>query len=114
MAVNCAILSYDGNVYFGFSGDVQAAPDLRRLEGFVKLSFEELRKAARAGPPQTKKARAKETSVKDKTAAKSAPVETARVPIRLPASLPLPESKREPKVQPLTEQEKVHTHSVVA
>jgi len=107
MAVNCAILSYDGNVYFGFSGDVQAAPDLRRLEAFVKLGFEELRKAARIGPPQTKKASAKETSVKEKTAAKSAPVETARAPIRLPANLPLPESKREPKVQPLTEQEKI-------
>ncbi|HTT21225.1 MAG TPA: wax ester/triacylglycerol synthase family O-acyltransferase [Candidatus Sulfotelmatobacter sp.] len=111
MAVNCAILSYDGNVYFGFSGDVHAAPDLRRLEGFVKLSFEELREAARVGPPQTKKARAKETSVKEKTAAKSAPVETARVSTRLPASLPLVESKREAKLQPLTEQ---HTHPVVA
>ncbi len=29
MAVNCAILSYNGTVYFGFSGDVHAAPDLR-------------------------------------------------------------------------------------
>ncbi len=34
MAVNCAILSYNGMVYFGFSGDVHAAPDLRRLEAF--------------------------------------------------------------------------------
>ena len=30
MAVNCAILSYNGTVYFGFSGDVHAAPDLRQ------------------------------------------------------------------------------------
>jgi len=45
MAVNCAILSYDGAVYFGFSGDVHAAPDLRRLEKFLKLSFVELRDA---------------------------------------------------------------------
>ena len=28
LAVNCAILSYNGMVYFGFSGDVHAAPDL--------------------------------------------------------------------------------------
>jgi WS/DGAT C-terminal domain len=45
MAVNCAILSYDGTVYFGFSGDVHAAPDLRRLEEFLKLSFEEMQEA---------------------------------------------------------------------
>lgn len=45
MAVNCAILSYDGNIYFGFSGDVHAAPDLRRLEKFLKASFAELRDA---------------------------------------------------------------------
>jgi hypothetical protein len=46
MAVNCAILSYDGMMYFGFSGNVQAAPDLRRLEKFVRESFDELREAA--------------------------------------------------------------------
>ena len=46
MAVNCAVLSYDGKVYFGFSGDVHAAPDLRRLEKFLQLSFSELRDAA--------------------------------------------------------------------
>jgi len=109
MAVNCAILSYDGNVYFGFSGDVHAAPDLRRLEGFVKLSFEELREAARVGPPKTKKRRAKEM-----TAAKSAPVETVRVPIPLPASFSSLESKREPKPALLTESEKVHPQLVVA
>ncbi len=38
MAVNCAILSYDGMMYFGFSGNVHAAPDLLRLEEFLKIS----------------------------------------------------------------------------
>ena len=47
MAVNCAILSYNGMVYFGFSGDVHAAPDLRRLEQLLKQSFVELRDAVR-------------------------------------------------------------------
>jgi hypothetical protein len=51
MALNCAILTYDGTAYFGFSGDVHAAPDLRRLEAFLKLSFEELREAAGIKPP---------------------------------------------------------------
>ena len=27
MALNCAILTYNGTAYFGFSGEVHAAPD---------------------------------------------------------------------------------------
>ena len=50
MAMNCAILSYNGTVYFGFSGDVHAAPDLRRLEHLLNESFAELRDAARIRP----------------------------------------------------------------
>jgi hypothetical protein len=46
LAVNCAVLSYNGVVYFGFSGDAQVAPDLGRLEKFLKLSFKELHSAA--------------------------------------------------------------------
>jgi diacylglycerol O-acyltransferase / wax synthase len=49
LAVNCAILSYDGTVFFGFSGDTHAAPDLRRLERFLKISFAELRDAVMPG-----------------------------------------------------------------
>jgi hypothetical protein len=45
MAVNCAVLSYNGAVYFGFSGDTHAAPDLRRLEKLLLESFVELREA---------------------------------------------------------------------
>ena len=55
MAVNCAILSYDGMVYFGFSGNVHAAPDLRKLEKLLEESFAELRDAAGIRPLQTKK-----------------------------------------------------------
>ena len=46
MGVNCAILTYDGSAYFGFTGDAQAAPDLERMEQFVTQSSAELRKAA--------------------------------------------------------------------
>jgi hypothetical protein len=52
MAVNCAILSYNGQVYFGFSGDVHAAPDLKRMENLLESSFDELRKAVGLRPPQ--------------------------------------------------------------
>ncbi len=51
MALNCAILTYNGTAYFGFSGDVHAVPDLQRLESFLKLSFAELHKAIGAHSP---------------------------------------------------------------
>ena len=50
MALNCAVLTYNDTAYFGFSGDVYAAPDLRRLETLLRLSFKELREAARVRP----------------------------------------------------------------
>ncbi len=54
LAMNCAILSYDGMIYFGFSGDAHAVPDLARLEKFLRSSFEELREAARLNRGQKK------------------------------------------------------------
>lgn len=59
LAINCAILSYNGTVYFGFTGDAKVAPDLGRLEKFLKLSFTELRSAMgiRAAPRRQRKAK---------------------------------------------------------
>ncbi|HXZ25647.1 MAG TPA: wax ester/triacylglycerol synthase family O-acyltransferase, partial [Nitrospiria bacterium] len=60
MGLNCAMLSYNGAAYFGFTGDVQAAPHLRHLERFLSLNFAELQKAVRVGsqrprrPPKNK------------------------------------------------------------
>ena len=48
MGINCAILTYNGTAYFGFTGDVHAAPDLERLEKFVDQSFAKLRAGADA------------------------------------------------------------------
>jgi diacylglycerol O-acyltransferase len=45
MALNCAILTYNGTAYFGFSGEVHAVPDLKKLESLLKLSFTELSEA---------------------------------------------------------------------
>lgn len=54
MAVNCAVLSYNGVTYFGFTGDSHAAPDLKRLERFLQASLAEMLKAAgHARPPKT-------------------------------------------------------------
>lgn len=55
MAVNCAILSYNGTIYFGFSGDVHAAPDLKQMEQLLQSSFTELREAVGLRPPQKNK-----------------------------------------------------------
>src|SRR5271167_666623 len=59
MGINCAILTYNGTAYFGFTGDVHAAPDLERLEKFVDESFAELRDVAVAEvkPPGKKRER---------------------------------------------------------
>jgi diacylglycerol O-acyltransferase len=88
MAVNCAILSYNGMVYFGFSGDVHVAPDLGRLEKLLKLSFAELREAAGVKPLHPKKKRAptkkaaasKPSSARPKTVLVPIPVSTAGSP----------------------------------
>ena len=57
MGINCAILTYNGTAFFGFTGDVHAAPDLLRLESFLRLSFAELRRAARGRAPRENKKR---------------------------------------------------------
>ena len=46
MGVNCAILSYNGVAYFGFTCDVNAVPDPENLEKFVAVSCAELRDAS--------------------------------------------------------------------
>lgn len=81
MPLNCAILSYDGRLYFGFSGDVHAAPDLRRLETLLRSSFTELREAAGIQPPHKKKRRKPRQTSQAALAA-----EKIRIPIRVPVS----------------------------
>lgn len=53
LALNCAILSYDGMIYFGFSGDAHSAGDIGRLEKFLKVSFAELRSATGVAPKKS-------------------------------------------------------------
>ncbi len=76
MALNCAILTYNDTAYFGFSGDVHAAPDLRRLEGLLRLSFKELREAARV-TPANKRAKKKAKRVRTEKTVPSAPLPTS-------------------------------------
>ncbi len=78
MALNCAILTYNGTAYFGFSGDVHAVPDLGRLETLLTSSFKELREAAGVTPPRKKK----EKKAKNRVRAK------AKLAIEPPAQAP--------------------------
>jgi len=96
MALNCAVLSYDGRIFFGFSGEVHAAPDLHRLEDCLKASFAELTEAAgikapRKGSPGRKSLGRKGTRKVVSPAARHA------VKSRLPSSdfLPVPPTARQ-------------------
>jgi hypothetical protein len=92
MAVNCAVLSYDGNIGFGFSGDVHVAPDLRRLEEFLQASFSELREAAGIAPSEKKSPRRNVKRAKTPKASRPAPNVTA---VRLPVPVPIPPPQAE-------------------
>jgi diacylglycerol O-acyltransferase len=109
MAVNCAVLSYDGTMYFGFSGDVHAAPDLRRLEEFLKLSFEELRDVDGVSPRlQGKKNGRAKTREKTQTALKPA----ATVRDSIPLTVPPPLVKSAKVTGKTTEEDKVLTQMI--
>lgn len=107
LALNCAILSYNGMVYFGFSGDVHISPDLNRLEKFLKLSFSELREAVGLSPspkkPQRKRSAPKQRK-KEETSTPST-TQTLRVPIELPAQQPAVKSTDAPR--PISEEKPV-------
>ena len=89
MALNCAILTYNGTAYFGFSGEVHAAPDLRRLEKLLQLSFMELREAAVARPQRKKEQKKKSKKMHAKANGKIASTAVSE-PASVGLSIPLP------------------------
>lgn len=109
MAMNCAILSYNGKVYFGFSGDVHAAPDLRRMEKLLLTSFQELRDAVDLRKPEKSRVR------KQRHAVPAAAVKAKAVPSAPVASVASPmEVKREPESATIPEDNISPTQRVVA
>ncbi|MGB9234426.1 MAG: wax ester/triacylglycerol synthase family O-acyltransferase [Terriglobales bacterium] len=88
MAVNCAILSYNGMAYFGFSGDAQAAPDLRKLEILLEESFGELRDSAGIKPPEKKR------TARRRKAAPDAAAQTAFAAVGTAPSRPVRRAQR--------------------
>jgi diacylglycerol O-acyltransferase / wax synthase len=110
MAVNCAILSYNGTVYFGFSGDVHAAPDLRKFETLLMDSFTELRTAVGIQPPEQKKPRRRRKVVSKG----SAPPRTVPIPAPVPKTLSPLEPKPVAEPTPTGAHENVLTQLNVA
>jgi diacylglycerol O-acyltransferase / wax synthase len=89
LALNCAILSYDGMIFFGFSGDANHTPDMARLEKLLLSSFTELRDAAGNRPPG-KRAPRKRSHAPKQVASKPTkkPVTTAPFPISIAITQP--------------------------
>jgi len=106
MALNCAILSYNGTAYFGFSGDVHAVPDLRRLETLLTSSFAELREAAGVTPPRKNEEKKAQKRVRAKAKVAATPPSRAPESVRVPAPLPPRVSVKSPiaSVPPVTEE----------
>ena len=99
MALNCATLSYNGVTYFGFSGDVHAAPDLVRLESFLELSFKELCRAAGIKPPQKRKTRKPKSETMPATQPDVPPPPS--VSLAQPEAVPRPAAQEEHVTLPL-------------
>ena len=92
LALNCAILSYNGMVSFGFSGDANITPDMTRFEKLVQSNFVELRTAAGVKPPQTGTARKRVRAKRSVPKPTGETATTLRIPISLVGANPGPGS----------------------
>lgn len=100
MGMNCAVMSYDGSLFVGFTGDAQAIPDLPILAAFFAESFAELLAAVLAPIPKITKPRRKMKAPVPKPEA--APVSSAEtVPASSTETAPM--SSTEPAPVPSAE-----------
>jgi diacylglycerol O-acyltransferase / wax synthase len=109
MAVNCAILTYNGTAHFGFSGDAQAAPDLRKLETLLTESFAELRAAAGLEPQRTEKKR-----IRPRRRVVTAPAKAKAVPLPVKTAPAVNESRLPPEPALASEANDLREQFVVA
>jgi diacylglycerol O-acyltransferase / wax synthase len=73
MGMNCAILTYDGRAFVGFTCDVPATPDSALLPKFLQESFKELKAAVGM---KSKKAATKRVAVRKRAPAAEIPLPT--------------------------------------
>ena len=103
LGIGCAVLSYDGKLFYGLTADTHAAPDARRLRDFILASFEELCRAAgirkvarRTAAPKARKRRPRPFEAEESSPT-AAPAETPAAQSadgRCPAPQRTPESRR--------------------
>jgi diacylglycerol O-acyltransferase len=93
MAVNCAILTYNGVAYFGFTGDAHAAPDLEQIPKLLLESYADLRRFAGLKVRRPHRAR-------KKTKVNSHPIEVPRSQAAVEATRPKPVSEIVPTPPP--------------
>ena len=105
IGINCAVLTYDGTAYFGFTGDVHAAPDLWCLEKFLTASFVELRKSLRIRSPHRTAAR---RAAKTDPVASPKPKPNGKHPDMLTPSKPISHES------PTASEEKIEPQTVIA
>jgi diacylglycerol O-acyltransferase len=99
IGINCAVLTYEGTAFFGFTGDAHAAPDLGRLEKSLTTSFAELQRAVVIRTKRPRRRSAKTTEPKVTEAPSPAPQQpvTSTV-VRMPAkSATFPATSEEKK-----------------
>ena len=97
MGVNCAILSYNGTAYFGFTCDVAAVPDPENLEKFVRVSFAELCRTGKSSAAETKP----EATARPQRKRPSAkiPVAAAPKPAQANGKVPVARKRARPKTE---------------
>lgn len=116
MGVNCAILTYNGMAYFGFTCDVNAVPDPEHLEKFVTTSFAELLRSSRnvVKPPveeePTRPKRKRPNSTIPLTEKKTGKA-SGKVPISPPSAKVRPAQKPAKRVSPAIPKENAQSTS---
>jgi diacylglycerol O-acyltransferase len=106
MGMNCAVLTYDGTAFFGFTGDAHAIPDLRVLDKLLSTSFAELLKAVGVPRPRPSRKRAKPQGKPVPATAKSA-ANVAKVKVMVvPETIASPaKSARAPEAKAVADQQ---------
>jgi diacylglycerol O-acyltransferase len=93
MGMNCAVLSYNGTLFVGFTGDAQAIPDIASLSEFFPASFAELRNAIDVPAPKREAAKnhaASNQASKSEAPKSKRPRRKTRVPAGASLQVPQP------------------------
>jgi diacylglycerol O-acyltransferase len=87
LGVNFAVHSYDGKLFFGFTADAHAAPDVGRLRDFLSASFRELCRAAGVKQPRRQAARPARVKAAAPVEVPASPEPAAPEPHEKPAAM---------------------------